>query len=90
MSINEGTAGAQYAGRSGLINIKRDDANYTTCMLRMPRGSASLRGGREGRVVHLWVSQARPLFLPRRRAAHLKLATERRLEQLGRKFSGRN
>ena len=31
---------------------------YTYCMLRMPRGWANLRGGREGRVVHLWVSQA--------------------------------
>lgn len=46
--------------------------------------------GERARVVHLWVSQARPLFLPRRRAAHLKLATERRLEQLGRKLGGRN
>ena len=27
-------------------------------MLRMPRGSANLWGGREGRVVHFWVSQA--------------------------------
>ena len=75
---------------NGFIEAMRDDANYTTCMLRMPRGSANLRGRREGRVVHLWVSQARPLFLPRRRAAHLKLATERRLEQLGRKLGGRN
>ena len=34
---------------------------YTYCMLRMPRGWANLRGGREGRVVHLWVSQATTL-----------------------------
>ena len=30
-------------------------------MLQGPRGSANLRGGREGRVVHLWVSQATTL-----------------------------
>ena len=30
-------------------------------MLQWPRGSANLRGGREGRVVHLWVSQATTL-----------------------------
>ena len=56
----------------------------------MPHKSANLRGGREGCVAHPLVNQARPLFLTRRRAAHLKLATERRLEQRGRKFIGRN
>lgn len=45
-------------GGASLNHINEDDANYTYGMLQQPHGSADLRGGREGRVVHLWVSQA--------------------------------